>query len=203
MLLVTTLFPLLFSLTLAWLSVINAISLPSAALSPLGVIRTQSLHAGQPRYMTLRRSEYKIYDVGNPRVIAKRTTNPYLRFKLIQRHQQLAIIPGLLGASVLKAFWQTISLKALYNSAASESQETLFTVTEGLLQATFSCLGASLPWKTVYDIAMLVGDNVSRGLLETFDVIYEQDITGISVWVSLRILDRADGSRKRERPLDG
>lgn len=116
--------------------------------------------------------------------------------KLLARHQQSAILPTVIGAAALKGFWQIVAMKALYSDAFKDPHRALFTITEGALQATFSCLGQPVPWDFVQNFAMMAAQSVESGWLEAFDVIYEQELVGITIWVSLRILDK--GTRKRK-----
>ena len=114
--------------------------------------------------------------------------NLFPGYKFLTRHQQSAIIPIVGGAAALKGFWQTISLKAIYNDWASETPSALFTITEGLLQATFSGLGHDVPWLFVRNFAMDAAAAVDMKWTDTFDAYYEQEGTGIVICISLRVL---------------
>lgn len=107
--------------------------------------------------------------------------------KVLQRHQQYAIVPTLRAIATMRNFWQILQIRTIYDSFFSNPKE-LFTITEGRLQVTFSCLGQAVPWEFIHDFAVNAGNAVAMGWLDTFDAIYEQDITGITVWVSLRVL---------------
>lgn len=120
--------------------------------------------------------------------------------QLIQRYQQSAIVPTVSSIAALKGFWQTISMKALYYSAFGEEPKYLFTITEGVLQATFSCLGQEVPWDFVRLFAMKLVGMVDMGWTDTFDAVYELEKTGVVLWVSLRVLVKAT---KRKKPKAG
>ena len=111
--------------------------------------------------------------------------------EVIYFHPQSAIIPGASTAAALRGFWQLVSMKALYNNAFHEQKQQLFTISQGILQATFSSLGADIPWYFVSDFAIKMSGMVDRGLTDTFDLVYEQQGTGAVFWVSLRVLVRA------------
>ena len=117
-------------------------------------------------------------------------------YHLIHRRQQSALIPGASGIAALKGFWQTISMKALYNNVLGEAPKSLFTISKGILQATFSCLGQEVPWDFVQSFAMNVVGMVDMGWTDTFDALYESE-TGVTLWVSLRVLVKA---RKKTKP---
>ena len=80
-----------------------------------------------------------------------------------------------------------------------EAPKSLFTITQGQLQATFSCLGKAVPWGTVHDVALRVIQSVNAGWVDTFDAVYEEAGTGFTLWVSFRVLENGLG-RKRKRP---
>ena len=122
------------------------------------------------------------------RDLQQRTPGPSEGLELYHRYQQSAILPGVSSAAALKGFWQLISIKALYNNAQGVQAEHLFTITEGVLQATFSSLGHEFPWYFVQDLAMRLAGMVDRGWTDTFDMVFEQGSTGIMFWVSLRVL---------------
>lgn len=151
-------------------------------------------------YDHLQRHYHDQSHVDATRAASKRTVASDRGFRLVHRYQQSAIIPGASGAAALKGFWQLVSMKALYNNALGEKQEQLFTITEGVLQATFSCFGSEIPWGFVQDFAMKLAGMVDRGWTDTFDMAYEQEATGFVYWVSLRVLIRA---RRRETGSSG
>ena len=112
---------------------------------------------------------------------------PTMHLKMAKRSQQAALFPTLLCANTLVDFWQKVALEAVYNKHL-EPAKAIFTITHGLLSATFSCLGSNVPWDFVYDVAMQAFAVVRQGLVDTFDVLYEQASTGHTIWVSFRVL---------------
>jgi hypothetical protein len=118
--------------------------------------------------------------------------------KSVVRHQQYAVFPTILGAATLQAFWNTLQMRSIYDEFF-DKPTSLFTVTEGALQATFSCLGQAVPWDFVHDFSQLAAEGARQGRLETFDAVYEQEETGFTMWVSLRVVGRLVGKRKRWR----
>ena len=97
-------------------------------------------------------------------------------------------MPTIASATALKGFWQTISMKALYNAWADETEQALLTMTEGILQATFSSLGRTVSWKFIQDFALEAAEAVQQGWTDTFDAYYVEKMTGVTVWVSFRVL---------------
>ena len=57
-----------------------------------------------------------------------------------------------------------------------------------------SGLGSAIPWAFVEDWAMNAAESVARGWTDTFDAGYEDVVTGITVMVSLRLLDGRVGN---------
>lgn len=166
---------------------------PSLEDSPLG----QRVHAGHelsPIQSLPNRYTDQHHDEATPALV-KRTKAPIGGCQLIQRYTQSAIVPTVSSVAALKGFWQTISMKALYNSASGEAQKSLFTIKEGVLMATFSCLGQEVPWDFVQDFAMNLVGMVDMGWTDTFDAIYE-NAAGHLFWVSLRVLVKATKKRK-------
>ena len=131
--------------------------------------------------------------------LSRRTSNAK-GFEIFLRHPLSAIIPGASGVAALLSFWQSIHLKALYNDALHEPQRALLTITEGVLQATFSSLGADIPWHIISDFAIEMGDYINKGLTDTFDFVFEQEGTGVMVWISLRVLIRTRERRNTVEP---
>ena len=132
--------------------------------------------------------------------MVRRTVPSFKGYQLLQRRQQSAIVGTVSGIAALKGFWQRISMKALYNNALGEQPKHLFTITEGILQATFSCLGQEVPWDFVQDFSMKLVGMVDMGWTDTFDAVYEQEDTGYVFWVSLRVLIKAT---KKKSPVVG
>ena len=130
----------------------------------------------------------------------KRGFEPIVQCKILKRHQQAVVLPTLIGVTMLQNFWLKIALDATSKFSSLEPAKALFTITQGNLQATFSCLGIGVPWDFVHEISMNAWKSVSNGWLDTFDAIYEQSITGYQVWVSLRVLGQPQGGLKRARP---
>jgi hypothetical protein len=121
---------------------------------------------------------------------------PMINCKQVWRHQQYAVIPTAVGAATLHAFWKTLQWRSIFDVSFNNAGP-IFTITQGALQATFSCLGQAVPWDFVHDFAMNAAESVLQGWLETFDAVYEQEATGITMWVSLRVVQRLDAKRKR------
>lgn len=130
--------------------------------------------------------------------LARRTNIgvPMINCKQVWRHQQYAVIPTAVGAATLHAFWETLQWRSI-DDVFFDSAKPIFTITQGALQATFSCLGQAVPRDFVHDFAMNAAESVLQGWLETFDAVYEQEATGIMMWVSLRVVQRLDAKRKR------
>ena len=122
--------------------------------------------------------------------INKRTgwTQPGLRLKLQAHYQHAVILPTVLGASIIRAFWLQVAMDAIYSQTGPEPPKTLITFTKGQFQATFSCLGQAVPWVTIHDIAMGAANAVRDGWIDTFDAVFEQETTGVTVWASVRVL---------------
>ena len=130
--------------------------------------------------------------------LARRTAKvvPMISCKEVWRHQQYAVMPTALGAATLQAFWNNLQLMSIYNEFF-DNPRPFFTITQGALQATFSCLGQAVPWDFVHGFSMKAADSVVQGWLGTFDAVYEQEGTGITMWVSLRVVERLGAKRKR------
>ncbi len=116
---------------------------------------------------------------------------PIARCKLLSRHQIAVVLPTLAGVMALQNFWRTIAFNAIHSHNGLKQPTELFTFTQGQIQATFSCLGQPVSWDFVHDFAMNAVGSVGEGWLDTFDAIYEQEVTSFTVWVSLRVLDSA------------
>ncbi|MCJ1451352.1 hypothetical protein MMC28_001688 [Mycoblastus sanguinarius] len=110
--------------------------------------------------------------------------------KFLRRNSQSSIVPFVVGAKALEVFWSSIAIDASVSDWTYEKPKALFTITEGALQATFSCLGQAVPWDFVVDFASQAAEAVARGWTDTFDAYYEQEGTGFAVLVSFRILEK-------------
>ncbi|KAL8791772.1 MAG: hypothetical protein Q9195_005648 [Heterodermia aff. obscurata] len=119
--------------------------------------------------------------------------------KLLRRHQHFLIYPSILTVNAIIGFWQKVALESLYQPAMQSAPQSLFTITQGQLQATFSCLGQAVPWGTVHDVALRVIQSVNEGWVDTFDAVYEEVATGMVLWVSFRVVE-GSGGRKRKGP---
>ena len=113
----------------------------------------------------------------------------YIRFKFLHRGPAYEILPIRVGAAALHAFYTSISHLAATIWPQTIRPVTLFTVTQGALQLTFSGLPTAVPWDFVEDWAMKAAESVARGWTDTFDAGYEVEGTGFGVWVSLRLLE--------------
>ena len=138
-------------------------------------------------------------EVTHHAALAKRgeDNNP-VHCKFLQRHQHSVIYPSVLTVNALVGFWQKVALETIYRDGL-EAPKTLFTFTQGQLQATFSCLGSSIPWKTVQEVAFRVIQSVNMGWVDTFDAIYEEARGAFTFWVSFQVLENKL-KRKRNRP---
>ena len=138
-------------------------------------------------------------EVTHHAALAKRGEgNGLVRCKILRRHQHFVIYPSVLTVNALIDFWQKVALETIYKDG-SEAPKTLFTFTQGQLQATFSCLGSTIPWKTVHDVAFRVIQSVNDGWVDTFDAIYEEVRGAFTFWVSFQVLENRL-KRKRNRP---
>ena len=118
--------------------------------------------------------------------------------KLLRRHQHYILYPSVLTVNAVIGFWQKVALETIYK-ASQEAPKTIFTFTQGQLQATFSCLGIAVPWNTVHDVALRVIQAVNSGWVDTFDAVYEEASTGFTLWVSFQVVENRV-STKRKRP---
>ncbi len=75
--------------------------------------------------------------------------------------------------------------------------EPLFTVTQGALQAAFSCRARQCRGISCIPLGSNAAESVVEGWLGTFNAVYEQEATGITMWVSLRVAQRLGMKRKR------
>jgi len=57
--------------------------------------------------------------------------------------------------------------------------------------------GQAVPWDFVHTFASNAAESVVEGWLGTFNAVYEQEATGITMWVSLRVAQRLGMKRKR------
>lgn len=130
--------------------------------------------------------------------MTKRTgrNTPMISCKEVWRHQQYAVMPTVLGVATLHAFWSELQFRSVYDEYF-DNLGPYFTITQGALQATFSCLGQAVPWDFVHDFAKNAAESVVQGWLETFDAVYEQEATGVTMWVSLRVVQGLHAKRKR------
>ena len=113
-----------------------------------------------------------------------------IAFKSLYRGPNYEILPIHVGAQALHAFYTSISHLASTIWPRTRSQETIFTITQGALQLTMSSLGTKIPWDFVEDWSMRAAESVARGWTDTFDALYENEGTGVRIWVSLRLLER-------------
>ena len=118
--------------------------------------------------------------------------------KILQRHQHFVIYPSVLTVNAIVGFWQKVALETIYK-AVSEAPNALLTFTQGQLQATFSCMGTTIPWNTVHDMALRVIQSVNMGWVDTFDAVYEEASGAFTLWVSFHVLVNKP-ERKRKSP---
>ena len=199
---------LLLILSITWRSIAQPLhnphtSLPSAAINPTSAItlQTQEHISSNPASNTV--NNLTLYtssaDATHRIALAKRGDSiNLLPFKILHRHQHFLIYPSVLTVNAVVGFWQKVALETMYKNGL-EAPTALFTITQGQLQATFSCLGRTMPWTTVYDVAVRVIQSVNGGLVDTFDLIYEEAGTGFTLWVSFQVLENKL-DRKRKRP---
>lgn len=129
-------------------------------------------------------------------------TCPIIGCKYFQRYPKAVIVPTLMAAETLKAFWTKISIDAMEADIEHISNSKHFTITAGVLQVTMSCVGQAIPWDFVQDFASNQIEAVAMGWLDIFDAIYQQEGIGYMVFVSMKIVEllKATPSRKRPRP---
>lgn len=128
-------------------------------------------------------------------LITERTGQPsHLAFKFLHRGPNYEILPIRLGAIALHAFYASIVDSASTVWPRTKRPVNIFTINQGALQLTMSGLGSAIPWAFVEDWAMNAAESVARGWTDTFDAGYEDVVTGITVMVSLRLLDGRVGN---------
>lgn len=192
---------LLLILSITWHSIARPSQDPYTSTSAVAIILPTSedisLTMTSDAINTLN-FDFPSVDVTQHAALTKRGGSNFLvPCKVLQRHRHFIIYPSVLTVNAVIGFWQKVALETIYK--AGQAQETLFTVTQGQLQATFSCLGRTMPWNTVHDVALRVIQSVNNGWVDTFDAIYEESSTGFTLWVSFQVLENKL-ARKRKSP---
>lgn len=103
------------------------------------------------------------------------------------------ILPVFLASEKLRDFFIAIS-HAASSTWTSRPESALFTVTQGPLQLTVSCLGSTLPWEILVVAANRFSDYADRLFANTFDAFYTELASKISIGFSLRVLEGVEGS---------
>ncbi|CAF9935268.1 MAG: hypothetical protein HETSPECPRED_009722 [Heterodermia speciosa] len=193
---------LLFLLSITWHSNAQPLHNPYTSTSsvPITIPTSEdiSLSLTSDTISTLNSDSLSV-DITAQTALIKRGEDPNLiPCKMLQRHQHFIIYPSILTVNAVIGFWQKVALETIYKSSM-EAPKSLFTITQGQLQATFSCLGKAVPWDTVHDVALRVIQSVNDGWVDTFDAVYEDARTGFTLWVSFRVLENGL-ARKRKRP---
>ena len=164
----------------------RGISKPVASIpGPLDKARTSPSSSTDPRQLSKMGDTPKTYIRTQGAVSLGSFT---LKFSL--RGPDCQLLPIHVSAVALQAFYASIAHSASTVWSQTESAGQLFTLTQGALQLSMSGLGTAVPWKFVEDWALSAAISVMRGWTCTFDEVYEIEGTGISVWVSLRLLER-------------
>lgn len=131
------------------------------------------------------------------------TPCPIIGCKYLQRYPKSVIVPTVMAAETLKAFWTKIAMDAMEAEIEHIINSFHFSITAGALQVTMSSVGQAIPWDFVQDFALNQIKAVAMGWLDTFDAIYQQDGTGFMVFVSMKIIESLKDLPSRKRPRPG
>ncbi|MCJ1452092.1 hypothetical protein MMC28_002433 [Mycoblastus sanguinarius] len=103
-----------------------------------------------------------------------------------------AILPISLAAQSARIFFDAVNFHARYSWFLKEPS-ALFTVTGGPFQLSVSCLGSTVPWPIVANVAHDLSIMASRGLVNNFDAYYTDPGTLITIAISLRLTKEISG----------
>lgn len=100
------------------------------------------------------------------------------------------ILPIALAAEKLRDFFTAIAREAS-STWTSNPTSALFTITQGPIQLTVSCLGSTIPWEFLALTAREFANYADRLFVNTFDAFYTEIASKVSIGFSLRIVEAA------------
>ncbi|MCJ1460665.1 hypothetical protein MMC28_011047 [Mycoblastus sanguinarius] len=109
-----------------------------------------------------------------------------------------SILPIATAARNLEEFYSAISTKAR-NEWAQMPQKDSFDIIEGNFHLSFFCLGDTIPWSFVSDIADRLWETAALGMANLFEVIYMDDAAQVGVHVVLRLVEGSSSSSEGYR----
>ena len=126
------------------------------------------------------------------RTFGKRMDNslsyPPLKMKLLAFQSFAMIQPISTAARALEDFYSAIAFKAS-SLWATEPLRTKFSIIEGRFQLDFTCIGDTIPWNFVTEIANLLWECACMGMTDLFEAVYTDERQRIAVSIALRLLE--------------
>lgn len=102
------------------------------------------------------------------------------------------IVPIKLAAKALEEFYVEIAVKAT-TVWATLPQRPELNLQQGNFRLNFQCIGDTIPWNFVKEMADLLWECACREFTDLFEVIYMNRMQTIAVKVWLEIVERSSG----------
>ena len=103
--------------------------------------------------------------------------------------QTVTVLTPITGAAqFLEDFYSRIAALAAGPWQALPQRES-FSLQEGPFQLVFNCMGDTIPWSFVKEMADRLWETTRMGIAEFFDSIYMDDAGKIAVAISLKFAD--------------
>ena len=116
-----------------------------------------------------------------------------IKMKMITFTRVGLLTPVAAAARALEDFYSSIAIKAA-GVWQAEPQTDNFSIEEGSLRLTFSCIGDTIPWNFVKAMADKLWECACLGLTDLFDAVFMDDDGQVGVSISLRLSDGSSSS---------
>ena len=121
---------------------------------------------------------------------------PRIKMKMVHYATLTSMLPINVACGFLMQFFNTIKEKTNPSGGAwiSLPERSSFDVTVGSFQLKFSCIGDTIPWSFVWEMADRCLEATTRGFAELFDAVFMSNSGNIAVQVTLQMLESSSGS---------
>lgn len=123
----------------------------------------------------------------NPRLSSAKVQMRMVTFKTV-----VAMAPFTDAARFLETFYSSIAINAA-GAWQALPQRNAFRIFEGPFALSFTCVGDSIPWSFVKDMADRLWECACLGMSQLFEAVFMTDARDIAVAVSLTLME-GDGS---------
>lgn len=121
-----------------------------------------------------------------------RLSSAKVQMRMVTFETVVAMAPVTNAAKFLESFYSSIAINAAGAWQALPQRDS-FRIIEGPFALSFTCLGDTIPWSFVKDMADRLWECTCLGMSQLFDAVFVTDARDIAVAVSLTLME-GDGS---------